>query len=476
MILGLLFRLYNFKLGFSFAHDQDLYSWIAKDILINHHQRLVGQLTSVDGVFIGSFYYYLMAGFYWIFNMNPLSAIVPLTIIGLFNIWGIYWVVNRHFGKKAGFIASIIYAISFGVAKYDRWSVPTLPTLMWSIWFLEVILELLKGNLIWLILYGFLVGFTWQLHIALIPILPLPIIAFFMGNNNINSLWSKSNYKAVLLAILVFGISISPFFIFEIKHNFSQIKSMVVSTQKDIGAPTGKMKLLKVVDAVSKETEDRILNGVELKNVYWFAVSWLVIWGLALFFKKLSRQQGILLALWFLLICGAQFLSKRVVSEYYFSNLIPIYIVMLALILSEFNDCILGTIVIIYLGFNFVWLMTKSEIDQSYLYREEVVNYIKTNAIKNNYPCVALNFIADPGVGVGFRYLFWYNGIKLVKPGTKNVPAYNIPIPWQLSGSENPVHYGRFGVLLPRITKDRITEAECNDPKNQLDPLLGYTE
>lgn len=55
-----LFRLYNFEKSFSFAHDADLYSWIAKDIN-NGHQRLVGQLTSVPGVFIGSFYYYLMA-------------------------------------------------------------------------------------------------------------------------------------------------------------------------------------------------------------------------------------------------------------------------------------------------------------------------------------------------------------------------------------------------------------------------------
>lgn len=86
LLIGLVMRVYNFEKSFAFAHDQDLYSWIAKDIVVDKHLRIVGQITSVDGVFIGPLYYYMMAFAYLLFGMDPVSAIVPLTLVGLLTI------------------------------------------------------------------------------------------------------------------------------------------------------------------------------------------------------------------------------------------------------------------------------------------------------------------------------------------------------------------------------------------------------
>jgi len=97
LVIGLFFLTFAYKLGFIWAHDHDLYAWIAKDIIVNHHWRLVGQVTSVDGVFIGGFYYYLMAFMFWLFKMNPISAIFATSIIGLVSIWSIYFVIKDVF-------------------------------------------------------------------------------------------------------------------------------------------------------------------------------------------------------------------------------------------------------------------------------------------------------------------------------------------------------------------------------------------
>jgi 4-amino-4-deoxy-L-arabinose transferase-like glycosyltransferase len=475
--VGLLMRWLFFERSFFFAHDQDLYSWIARDIIVNGHQRLVGQITSVDGVFIGSFYYYVMAFFYWIFGMNPLSAIVPITLISIFNIVSIYWVVRRFWGTRAGLIAAGIYAFSFGIARFDRWSVPTLPTLTWAIWFLAVTMELLRGNLKWLPLYGFMVGFIWQLHIALLPIAPLPILAYFMGKNKFSDLFSKNFSRYVLTGIAIFLITISPFFMFELKHNWSQVRSMMASTQKDIGAPTGKMKLIKVVEASGREIQQRLLFNLKYENNYLYWVVFMVLSGYLVYKKVVSGQQLSLMFLWIGLIMAAQFVSKRVVSEYYFTNIVPIIVVILALFINKaLNMKTIVATMTVYLIINSIWLVTKTDEDQSYLYRREVVEYIKTDKVKNNYPCIAVNFISDPGVGVGFRYLFWYYGIDLVKPGTPGVPVYNIPIPWQLSLDEKPASFGRFGVLKPVAGNYNATKDDCKNPSFQLDPLLGYTE
>src|SRR3989338_8686397 len=77
---ALLFRLYKLEAYYGFEHDQDLYSWIVKDIVVNHNLRLIGQMTSIDGVFIGPLYYYLLTPFYFFFAMNPLAA----TFLALF--------------------------------------------------------------------------------------------------------------------------------------------------------------------------------------------------------------------------------------------------------------------------------------------------------------------------------------------------------------------------------------------------------
>ena len=42
LVIGLVMRVYNFEKSFNFGHDHDLYSWIAKDIVVNKHLRSVG--------------------------------------------------------------------------------------------------------------------------------------------------------------------------------------------------------------------------------------------------------------------------------------------------------------------------------------------------------------------------------------------------------------------------------------------------
>lgn len=474
ILLGIFFRTYNFSKGFSFAHDQDLYSWIARDIVVNKHLRLAGQITSVDGVFIGPAYYYLMALTYALFDMNPLSAGLPLTIIGVINIVSIYWIFKRFFGQKVGIIGAFIEAISFGMAIFDRWSVPTQPTILWCIWFLFIIFEFSRGRLKHLWLYAVLVGFLWNVHIALLPILPIPIVVYFLSEGKFKKKFQNIKIKQILLALVIFIVVNSPFFIFEIKHNFSQVKSIVTATQQEYVGPTGMQKVEKVLNASGREFQQRLFFGWEVKSVNWL---WIVVVIILfnLYFKKyilLSELVGI--SLWIGLILLAQFSSKKTISEYYFSNLLPLLICMISILLSKINYKILSVIGVGYLIINFLWLIDKSNMDNSYYYRKELIKYIKQDAINNNYPCIAINYIADPGVGVGFRYLFWYEGIRLIKANEK-VPIYNIVIPWQISGNEVNAHFGRFGVVKPE-KKSLIDPAICQDVKYNLDPLLGYTE
>lgn len=480
LIIGLIFRTINFEKSFSFAHDQDLYSWIAKDIVINKHFRLVGQITSVSGVFIGPLYYYLMAVSYAFSNMNPLSAIVPTTIIGLLTILSFFWLGKTYFSQKVGLILAFLYSLSCGASLFDRWSVPTQPTILWAVLFLFVILGMLRGNLKLLPLYAILVGLTYHIHIALLPILPLPILAYFLSSKSASEKFKGIKIKNVLVSVFLFMIVSSPFWLFEIKHNFSQTKSLIVATQTNIGNPTGILKLIKVINASAIQIKQIIFIGWDLKPI---EVIWPVLLIIIFFIfikNKEIRKDILLMLLWIGLICLAQFTSRRIVSEYYFVNILPVIILILGLFIDliwtkKIPNFLIFTLAGLYFLLNYNCLQDiTTHNTESYFYRRQLVEYIKNDAVLKNYPCIGINYVAKFGDRVGFRYLFWYKGVEVVKSSI-NVPNYNIIIPSEISEKELDAKFGRFGVILPK--KDvLITKDWCNTKENQLDPLLGYTE
>src|SRR5436853_1059494 len=112
LIVGFFLRIYHALALFMYSHDQDLAGWMIKDIVVNHHLRLIGQETTSHGVFIGPLFYYLQIPFYYLTHMDPAGALLLVVILGTFTIWSTYFVVTRIYNKQVGLIAAAIYAIS----------------------------------------------------------------------------------------------------------------------------------------------------------------------------------------------------------------------------------------------------------------------------------------------------------------------------------------------------------------------------
>src|SRR3989338_6869626 len=144
--IGLFFRTYQIIERFEFAHDGDLYSWIVKDIVVNHHFRLIGQLTSAPGIFIGGLFYYLLIPFFLLSNMDPIGTTSFAIIIGLTTIFSLYFVLSKLFKTEVGLIAAFLYATLITTVNADRWIVPTVTTNLWVIWYLYSILKIARGD------------------------------------------------------------------------------------------------------------------------------------------------------------------------------------------------------------------------------------------------------------------------------------------------------------------------------------------
>lgn len=470
ILIGLFLRLYKFSSYYIFDHDQDLYSWIVKDILVDHHIRLIGQLTSIDGVFIGPLYYYLQIPFFALFKMDPQAALIPAALIAVLTIISIYLVFSKLFSEKVGIIGSFLYASSTSMAFFDRWVVPTQPTVLWSVWYVYALFLLLRGNRNAILLVGILLGLIWHIHIAFLPLILLVPLAIFLSKKKI-----PDKIYFVQGIFLFFLISL-PFWTFEFRHGFQQVNGFLGALIEQRGESSGLDRLLEVFSGASKALSRPYLYGKSNPSELIFLILFLFLI-YSMLKNIVTAKQASIVSAWVFLVILSQEFSKRNESDYYFNNLIIISILLVSLLLaflinrSRLMEKIVWLFMILFVSINLMFLLNTPLLDNGYLEKRGIIEYIKKDSVKNNFSCIGINYIAAPGLNVGFRYLSWLYGLNVVQGGV-DVPVYNVTIP-QVHMS-NEVVFGNIGLLLPDKSES-INEDVCRDPSRQLKPLLGFT-
>lgn len=480
LFLGLFFRTFKLEIFYSFGHDQDLSAWIAKDIIVDHHIRLIGQETSILGLFVGPLFYYLIAISFWIFNMNPLSGAAVTTFLGLLTIISIYWIFDKLFNKNVGLIGAFLYSVSPGAIFLDRWVVPTQPTILWSVWFLYILFSILKGNYKILIPLCILTGLIWHIHIALLPLLALVPIAYLLSKDK--NIKVQLDIKTVIISASVLFLLLSPFFAFEIRHNDLQIKSLIASAQINADSYTGINRAIKVFDSGTKSSIAILSFNEEVSKLNLSVIIFiaLTIVSIIIFLMKrkiLSKNQILILSSWYSIVFLAQFFSKKAVSEYYFNNLLIILFLILSLFINHLKITfkkfpIIIVFALVYTIIVLIWLINKPEGFSGFHQKKESIEFIMNDSVKMGYSCIGINHI-EPKQNVvsGFRYLFWYYNLKVIKP-SNDIPVYSIVNPWTISENEVNVRFDDIGVILPKIKK--VDPKICSEPERQLLPLWGF--
>lgn len=477
LLLGLFFRIYNLDIFYSWGHDQDLFAWIVKDIMVDHHIRLIGQETSITGVFIGPIFYYLIAIFMAIFNMDPLAANIPTTIISLLTIFSIYFIFKKFFGEKIGLIGAFLYAASPGIILLDRWVVPTQPTTLWCAWFLFCLLSILKGK-IPIIILGVLFGLIWHVHVAFLPLLILVPISLRLSLKSGNKF--KIKFKSILISVFVFLILMSPFLIFEVRHGFQQIKGFTRATYEEKGDVRGLDRVIKIFNISGRSLAGVFLldkNPIFPKEFFMSLSPLLFILIFSLHRRKLlTSNQTLIFILWIGIDLLAQFISKRSIPEYYFTNFFVVLFLVLSLLINKmkiYKTKIAVIILAIYLSAVTFWFLTQPDELGGYLQKKRTIEYIGVNAKDLDYPCIAINYIEGyKGLPNGYRYLSWFFKLNVITGGN-DVPVYSIVTPWTISEKEINSKFGVFGVILPHQTV--VDPKVCYDAQRQLLPLWGFT-
>lgn len=479
LLAALFVRSYKPLELFMYSHDQDLSGWIVKDILYNHHLRLIGQETSSKGIFIGPVFYYLQIPFYLLTKMDPSGLLLLSIIFGVLTVFSFYFVFSRIFNKKVGLIAALIYAISTVIVFTDREAVPTVPVMLWTVWYFYCLWKILNKDQRYYILVGLLFGLVWDLSLALALLSPLVVIAHLFSKQ-------KIEFKRIFVALSIFIVLMTPFFVFEARHGFQQTKSLIASftTSKDYVAGTAKgwAKTDRILQLVHTNTT-RIFwsstSNIPAANTFYVLV---FVFLLLVVTKVLTKEMAVLMLLWQILFVLFFTFNSINVSEYYINGMNVVWIAIAAVgvgkLLENNNAKYLGFVLIgIFVYVCWVGFFSYHVNASGYIERKEVVAYIDQDAKAHNYPCVSVSYITSPGNNLGYRYLFWLKGMHVDLPAG-GAPVYSIVYP--LSGvNKFDKTFGALGVILPdykKYTKMGVEKSCSGENQNVTGSMFGYTQ
>lgn len=476
-LIGIALRFIDVEKRFFFGHDHDLSFWFVLDVLTNKHLRLVGQETSTQGIFIGPIYYYLQIPFFLLLKMNAVAEVYLSSTIGLFGIFSSYYVFLKSKSVRVGLIAAFIYATSFYVIANDREAVPTMPVIIWTIWFYySLYLLKIKNVKQGFTILGFLIGLIWHLNFALILLLPLILIPLIGSKYKFKLSDLKSPLVITVLLLL-------PFILFELRHNFIQTVSFMNSLTTNQGSIySGIEKFVRVVYLMNKNFVSIVWGTSAISEKVWGLGIFLLLVGFLKITKYISRLELFLVFGWvFLYLIFFSVYSKEV-SEYYLNGLFGVYLFVIVTFLDYlFTDSRLKFVSLLYLflfGFTNISVFVREYggNPKTFYYKNNLAQLIKSDMTKNGYNCASISFITNPGYEFGFRYFFYKNNISL-RYANENIPVYSIIFPIGKDGVVADEYSGAYGLIYPdkkSYSLEDLNKKCILGDVNILEPMWGF--
>lgn len=199
----------------TFSGDQGYDFLNIKEILEGNLTLLgprIGPYTDKATLYLGPFYYFLLAPFLAIWRLDPIGASYAIVASRLLTVLLVYLIVRKVATKQAAIISSAVAAISPLWA--NSLGFPSNPYFIPPIILLVILLLLSKKKtLITYVAVGFLIGLSLQLHY--LSIVAIPALLSY--------LWiSKSDSKLKNIPSLFLGIivALSPVILFELRNKF----------------------------------------------------------------------------------------------------------------------------------------------------------------------------------------------------------------------------------------------------------------
>jgi hypothetical protein len=393
---------------------------------------LIGPTTGIPGIFYGPYWIWLLSIGLLISKDPRIVNFTVQTVPYLFVLSFLLYRLSLKWGRSVSILIWVLFIFGFMEYLTYPWNPHLAPLFAFSAVYLILTTDfgsITKQVLLKALLVGVLSGLVINFHISFGLGFVIGVLLFVITTSIL--IWVKSkkrtmqNFIRVLSPVIAFIVGFGgvflPFIVFEMRHDFQQIKT-ILATLLSPGAVVGQKGFsdLEIIQSFFGTFGDLLL----IPHIYAYSVFTLMI--VAILFLAIKRQitfshmekKLILLILFIgISILGIYLTSKNPVWGYHFVGVEILFIFVLALIAHKI--AIFRYVLLIWVG---ILLITQSigfvqSFSIDYLSfdtlkkKEYIVQTIASDAGDNSYTV----YIYNPGIYTyDFAYLFQWLAHKNV--------------------------------------------------------------
>ncbi len=225
-------RTYRLNDLLGFYYDQGRDALVIWKLWHEGKPFLIGPVTGLEGIFLGPFYYFLIAPFYLIGGGNPVVPAVFLVFLSVTAVYFLYKMGAEMHSKTAALIASAITSFSYYIIYNSRWLSNPNPMFLLSVLFLYSLWKIIDdGRKKWwpasVLILGISLHFESASAVFYIPLFIIfslwRILSLYSLKNLLSKAWRisflKRNKKIIFVSGMVFIATLLPQLLFNIRHN-----------------------------------------------------------------------------------------------------------------------------------------------------------------------------------------------------------------------------------------------------------------
>lgn len=221
------FRIYELT---EFLADQGRTGIVVYQAWIDKSLPLVGPPV-LTGAHLGPFFYYLVGPSFILANFNPLGPALLMAFLGVLTVVLVFYIGERVFGFWIGLFIAAVYTVSPVLITQTRtlWDPTPIPffALLLVVSFYKIYQE---KKFRWFLVVGALVGMLVQLHYPNLFFIPLSVLflsyVIFLERKKGAG---KNIIGWLLLGILAFFATLSPFLLYETQHWFVDLREIALT-------------------------------------------------------------------------------------------------------------------------------------------------------------------------------------------------------------------------------------------------------
>lgn len=427
-LAAFLLRVYKIEDLFYFTYDESIPAFVGRRAILWQHIPLIGGVTPFN-FHLAPYFYWFLAFILFLGNLNPIVWGWAAAFIAVATTFMMYLVGRSFASRKLGITAAILWAFSYLANVYDRH--------LWALWWgplvsLVVIFSLykiIKGNERFVFLLALILAFAIHADPSNLVFVVLAVVAWLVYKIPIK--------KSTLLAFLIIIFSFLPLVVFDIRHNFANIRPVLDFIKAGRNTPGFESQKFINNSLIFPQAASRLIytfGDNEIAKQYSYcqtfvrekfqAIPWPIIlitslsilgflfWSFAGYKNNQGwRTVSILIILYFLGIQLYGTVFRADIFEHYITGLFAVFLLILAKVLTLLPKNLWLAFLAIFVTMNLHKLLT-SQNSQGLTYKREAIVYTMQQvgdrpfSLDSLSTCWKLN---------GYRYLFTVFGREPVK-------------------------------------------------------------